>query len=192
MCWLPTSESMWHKAQPAVLKGVRMPRPKLYQPPSSLPVKPDPPESVVAKPVTNNPRRLEVSWQNPSSWPDPESFPLKFFLRYRPLILDQWQHVSDAELAGTGGRWGRWWLGTSCTGNKWLGTKKKCLFTAWATQTLFLSFSVSPPFSLPLHLSFNSHSAYKWLCRLSPLCIFIHGPYLLSIHMFYIKPANEM
>ncbi|XP_030326438.1 ciliary neurotrophic factor receptor subunit alpha [Strigops habroptila] len=61
--------------------------------PSSLPVKPDPPESVVAKPVPNNPRRLEVSWQNPSSWPDPESFPLKFFLRYRPLILDQWQHV---------------------------------------------------------------------------------------------------
>uniref|UniRef100_A0A493TF90 Ciliary neurotrophic factor receptor subunit alpha n=1 Tax=Anas platyrhynchos platyrhynchos TaxID=8840 RepID=A0A493TF90_ANAPP len=56
-------------------------------------VKPDPPESVVAKPVPNNPRRLEVAWQNPSSWPDPESFPLKFFLRYRPLILDQWQHV---------------------------------------------------------------------------------------------------
>ncbi|XP_063279326.1 ciliary neurotrophic factor receptor subunit alpha isoform X1 [Prinia subflava] len=56
-------------------------------------VKPDPPESVVAKPVPNNPRRLEVSWQNPSSWPDPDSFPLKFFLRYRPLILDQWQHV---------------------------------------------------------------------------------------------------
>nr|XP_021150659.1 ciliary neurotrophic factor receptor subunit alpha isoform X5 [Columba livia] len=56
-------------------------------------IKPDPPESVVAKPVPNNPRRLEVSWQNPSSWPDPDSFPLKFFLRYRPLILDQWQHV---------------------------------------------------------------------------------------------------
>ncbi|XP_039556689.1 ciliary neurotrophic factor receptor subunit alpha isoform X2 [Passer montanus] len=56
-------------------------------------VKPDPPESVVAKPVPNNPRRLEVSWQNPSSWPDPDSFPLKFFLRYRPLILDQWQHA---------------------------------------------------------------------------------------------------
>lgn len=74
----------------------------LQQPLFSLPVKPDPPESVVAKPVPNNPRRLEVSWQNPSSWPDPESFPLKFFLRYRPLILDQWQHVSDAgqEAAG--------------------------------------------------------------------------------------------
>lgn len=56
-------------------------------------VKPDPPENVVAKPVINNPRRLEVTWQNPASWPDPDSFPLKFFLRYRPLILDQWQHV---------------------------------------------------------------------------------------------------
>ncbi|XP_040399233.1 ciliary neurotrophic factor receptor subunit alpha-like [Cygnus olor] len=56
-------------------------------------VKPDPPESVVAKPVPNNPWQLEVAWQNPSSWPDPESFPLKFFLRYRPLILDVWQHV---------------------------------------------------------------------------------------------------
>lgn len=79
-----------------------MPHAKLCQFPlfSSLTVKPDPPESVVAKPVPNNPRRLEVSWQNPSSWPDPESFPLKFFLRYRPLILDQWQHVSDAALPG--------------------------------------------------------------------------------------------
>lgn len=56
-------------------------------------VKPDPPENVVAKPVFKNPRRLEVTWQTPSSWPDPESFPLKFFLRYRPLILEQWQHV---------------------------------------------------------------------------------------------------
>lgn len=56
-------------------------------------VKPDPPENVVAKPVYKNPRRLEVTWQTPSTWPDPESFPLKFFLRYRPLILDQWQHV---------------------------------------------------------------------------------------------------
>ncbi|KAM4707575.1 ciliary neurotrophic factor receptor subunit alpha isoform 3-T3 [Discoglossus pictus] len=56
-------------------------------------VKPDPPENVVAKPVHNNPRRLVVTWQTPSSWPDPDAFPLKFFLRYRPLILDQWQHV---------------------------------------------------------------------------------------------------
>ncbi|XP_030890226.1 ciliary neurotrophic factor receptor subunit alpha [Leptonychotes weddellii] len=59
----------------------------------SLTVKPDPPENVVARPVPSNPRRLEVTWQTPSTWPDPESFPLKFFLRYRPLILDQWQHV---------------------------------------------------------------------------------------------------
>lgn len=57
-------------------------------------MKPDPPENVVARPVPSSPRRLEVTWQTPSTWPDPESFPLKFFLRYRPLILDQWQHVS--------------------------------------------------------------------------------------------------
>ncbi|XP_053264041.1 ciliary neurotrophic factor receptor subunit alpha isoform X3 [Podarcis raffonei] len=56
-------------------------------------VKPDPPENVVAKPIPNNARRLLVTWQYPSSWPDPDSFPLKFFLRYRPLIIDQWQHV---------------------------------------------------------------------------------------------------
>lgn len=48
----------------------------------------------MARPIPNNARRLLVTWQNPSSWPDPESFPLKFFLRYRPLIIDQWQHVS--------------------------------------------------------------------------------------------------
>ncbi|XP_029437326.1 ciliary neurotrophic factor receptor subunit alpha [Rhinatrema bivittatum] len=56
-------------------------------------VKPDPPENVVARPVPSNPRRLEVTWQTPSMWPDPDGFPLKFFLRYRPLILDHWQHV---------------------------------------------------------------------------------------------------
>ncbi|XP_057176522.1 ciliary neurotrophic factor receptor subunit alpha [Triplophysa rosa] len=56
-------------------------------------VKPDPPERVVAKPVANNARRLEVTWNSPSSWPDVENFPLKYFLRYRPLIRDQWQHV---------------------------------------------------------------------------------------------------
>ncbi|XP_016295688.1 ciliary neurotrophic factor receptor subunit alpha-like [Sinocyclocheilus anshuiensis] len=56
-------------------------------------VKPDPPEKVVAKPVANNARRLEVTWNSPSTWPDVETFPLKYFLRYRPLIRDQWQHV---------------------------------------------------------------------------------------------------
>ncbi|XP_046716301.1 ciliary neurotrophic factor receptor subunit alpha [Silurus meridionalis] len=56
-------------------------------------VKPDPPEKVVARPIPNNARRLEVTWSSPSTWPDIESFPLKYFLRYRPLIRDQWQHV---------------------------------------------------------------------------------------------------
>lgn len=60
----------------------------------------------MAKPVPYSPRRLEVRWNNPSSWPDPESFPLKFFLRYRPLILDQWQHVSDVSIPFPRGRGG--------------------------------------------------------------------------------------
>ncbi|XP_023816901.1 ciliary neurotrophic factor receptor subunit alpha isoform X1 [Oryzias latipes] len=55
-------------------------------------VKPDPPEGVTAKPIRSNPRRLEVSWRSPSTWPDIESFPLKYFLRYRPVIQEQWQH----------------------------------------------------------------------------------------------------
>ncbi|XP_066507458.1 ciliary neurotrophic factor receptor subunit alpha isoform X2 [Hoplias malabaricus] len=56
-------------------------------------VKPDPPEKVVAKPIPNHVRRLEVTWNSPSTWPDIDSFPLKYFLRYRPLIRDMWQHV---------------------------------------------------------------------------------------------------
>ncbi|XP_061590371.1 ciliary neurotrophic factor receptor subunit alpha [Cololabis saira] len=56
-------------------------------------VKPDPPERVTATPIRSNPRRLEVSWNSPATWPDTDNFPLKYFLRYRPLIRDQWQHV---------------------------------------------------------------------------------------------------
>nr|XP_054600175.1 ciliary neurotrophic factor receptor subunit alpha isoform X2 [Nothobranchius furzeri]XP_054600176.1 ciliary neurotrophic factor receptor subunit alpha isoform X2 [Nothobranchius furzeri] len=56
-------------------------------------VKPDPPERVTATPIRFNPRRLEVSWQSPATWPEIDSFPLKYFLRYRPLIREQWQHV---------------------------------------------------------------------------------------------------
>lgn len=62
----------------------------------TLTVKPDPPERVTATPIHSNPRRLEVSWQSPATWPDIDSFPLKYFLRYRPLIREQWQHVSTA------------------------------------------------------------------------------------------------
>ncbi|KPP64854.1 ciliary neurotrophic factor receptor alpha precursor (CNTFR alpha)-like, partial [Scleropages formosus] len=56
-------------------------------------VKPDPPEKVVATPIPKNARRLEVTWNSPSTWPDVENFPLKYFLRYRPLIREQWQHT---------------------------------------------------------------------------------------------------
>ncbi|KAJ3605055.1 hypothetical protein NHX12_027105 [Muraenolepis orangiensis] len=61
--------------------------------PEVFSMKPDPPERVVATPIPSNVRRLEVSWISPSSWPEVDSFPLKYFLRYRPLIKDQWQHV---------------------------------------------------------------------------------------------------
>uniref|UniRef100_A0A3Q1H5U8 Ciliary neurotrophic factor receptor n=1 Tax=Acanthochromis polyacanthus TaxID=80966 RepID=A0A3Q1H5U8_9TELE len=56
-------------------------------------VKPDPPERVTATPIRLNARRLEVSWHSPATWPDIDNFPLKYFLRYRPLIREQWQHV---------------------------------------------------------------------------------------------------
>ncbi|XP_030292008.1 ciliary neurotrophic factor receptor subunit alpha isoform X1 [Sparus aurata] len=56
-------------------------------------VKPDPPERVTATPIRFNARRLEVSWHSPATWPDIDNFPLKYFLRYRPLIREQWQHV---------------------------------------------------------------------------------------------------
>ncbi|KAK9532783.1 hypothetical protein VZT92_010151 [Zoarces viviparus] len=56
-------------------------------------VKPDPPERVTATPIRFNARRLEVSWHSPATWPDIDNFPLKYFLRYRPLIKEQWQHV---------------------------------------------------------------------------------------------------
>ena len=59
-------------------------------------VKPDPPERVTATPIRHNARRLEVSWQSPATWPDIDNFPLKYFLRYRPLIREQWQHVSSS------------------------------------------------------------------------------------------------
>ncbi|XP_057674059.1 ciliary neurotrophic factor receptor subunit alpha [Corythoichthys intestinalis] len=60
-------------------------------------VKPDPPERVTATPIRYNARRLEVSWQSPATWPDIDNFPLKYFLRYRPLIKEQWQHVELSE-----------------------------------------------------------------------------------------------
>ncbi|XP_064421882.1 ciliary neurotrophic factor receptor subunit alpha isoform X2 [Latimeria chalumnae] len=76
-------------------------------------VKPDPPEKVTAKPIPDNPRRLEVAWQTPSSWPEPDTFPLKFFLRYRPLILDKWQHV---ELSDTNSHT----ITDACTGKEYI------------------------------------------------------------------------
>uniref|UniRef100_A0A8C5GZZ6 Ciliary neurotrophic factor receptor n=1 Tax=Gouania willdenowi TaxID=441366 RepID=A0A8C5GZZ6_GOUWI len=76
-------------------------------------VKPDPPERVTATPIRFNSRRLEVSWQSPATWPDIDNFPLKYFLRYRPLIREQWQHVAakDTEI----GTWSDWSVAVHAT-----------------------------------------------------------------------------
>lgn len=148
---------------------------------SSLSVKPDPPESVVAKPVPNNPRRLEVSWQNPSSWPDPESFPLKFFLRYRPLILDQWQHVSDAAVPGMRGR------GAACDREQVIkncsGTKKMYIYCPGNLDPVALLFLVAFLF---LSIFLVTHTLPTNGSAASPCSVFssmapIYFPYICSI-----------
>ncbi|XP_072849137.2 ciliary neurotrophic factor receptor subunit alpha isoform X2 [Pogona vitticeps] len=68
-------------------------------------VKPDPPENVVAKPVPNNARRLLVSWQYPSSWPDPDSFPLKFFLRWSSRTGPATSSPTPTLARSTSSRW---------------------------------------------------------------------------------------
>lgn len=57
-------------------------------------VKPDPPEIIEVNTIPKSPSRLEVKWRNPQSWPEPDTMPLKYFLRYKPVILNDWQHVS--------------------------------------------------------------------------------------------------
>lgn len=121
--------------------------------------------------MPNNPRRLEVAWQNPSSWPDPESFPLKFFLRYRPLILDQWQHVSDAEQEAA-----RWQRGDV------LATSGQGLKHVYLLPRQHSPFSSPFPSSLPP--SFKSHSAYK--CALQALPSPHFNPWPVSIFHTYV------
>uniref|UniRef100_A0A3Q0QQN9 Ciliary neurotrophic factor receptor n=1 Tax=Amphilophus citrinellus TaxID=61819 RepID=A0A3Q0QQN9_AMPCI len=81
-------------------------------------VKPDPPERVTATPIRFNPRRLEVSWHSPATWPDIDTFPLKYFLRYRPLIREQWQHVLSSGVAAKDieiGTWSDWSVAVHAT-----------------------------------------------------------------------------
>ncbi|KFO28837.1 interleukin-27 subunit beta [Fukomys damarensis] len=44
-------------------------------------IKPDPPESVCFSPLPG--RQLRVQWEPPQSWPFPELFSLKYWIRYR-------------------------------------------------------------------------------------------------------------
>ncbi|XP_053196123.1 interleukin-11 receptor subunit alpha [Scomber japonicus] len=56
-------------------------------------LKPDPPESVLAKELEGYPQRLMVSWNFPSSWPLQNAFPLMFHIRYRPLGSMYWSEI---------------------------------------------------------------------------------------------------
>ncbi|XP_055488064.1 ciliary neurotrophic factor receptor subunit alpha-like [Leucoraja erinacea] len=61
-------------------------------------VKPDPPEIIEVNTIPKSPSRLEVKWRNPQSWPEPDTMPLKYFLRYKPVILNDWQHVEVTDV----------------------------------------------------------------------------------------------
>ncbi|XP_060925747.1 interleukin-11 receptor subunit alpha isoform X2 [Limanda limanda] len=56
-------------------------------------LKPDPPEAVVVKAQEGYPKRLNVSWKVPSSWPVEDAFPLVFHIRYRPQGSVYWSEI---------------------------------------------------------------------------------------------------
>lgn len=58
-------------------------------------VKPNPPESVLVKEQEGYPKRLIVSWDIPSSWPQQDAFPLLYHIRYKPLGSSYWSEVSE-------------------------------------------------------------------------------------------------
>ncbi|XP_041090708.1 ciliary neurotrophic factor receptor subunit alpha-like isoform X2 [Polyodon spathula] len=159
-------------------------------------VKPDPPEKLVANPVPNNVRRLEVTWNNPSTWPDVENFPLKYFLRYRPLILDQWQHVElsdstshtitdayagkeyiiqvaakDTEI----GTWSDWSVAIHAT--PWMEVPRQQITTTTEAGIAETSPSPAPPSAKPqLSAAMGSSSVLTWSANLfitSVLVLFI-------------------
>ncbi|XP_066568218.1 ciliary neurotrophic factor receptor subunit alpha isoform X2 [Amia ocellicauda] len=149
-------------------------------------VKPDPPEKVVALPIPNNVRRLEVTWNSPSTWPDVENFPLKYFLRYRPLIRDQWQHVElsdstshtitdayagkeyiiqvaakDTEI----GTWSEWSVAVHAT--PWMEEPKQITSTTEAEAIAETTPSPAPPSAKPrLGAPVGSCSALAWSAHL--------------------------
>ncbi|KAI1904912.1 hypothetical protein AGOR_G00010560 [Albula goreensis] len=60
-------------------------------------LKPDPPEAVTPDPVVGHPRRLQVRWRYPSSWPYEAPFPLIFQLRYRPRGSINWSMLQTTD-----------------------------------------------------------------------------------------------
>ncbi|KAI3361991.1 hypothetical protein L3Q82_012339 [Scortum barcoo] len=60
-------------------------------------LKPDPPESVSVKEIEGYPKRLNVSWDFPSSWPVHDAFPLIFHIRYRPQGSMYWSEIYSEE-----------------------------------------------------------------------------------------------
>nr|XP_020456802.1 ciliary neurotrophic factor receptor subunit alpha-like [Monopterus albus] len=60
-------------------------------------LKPNPPESVLVKEIEGYPKRLNVFWNIPSSWPQHDAFPLLFQIRYRPQGSIYWSEIYSEE-----------------------------------------------------------------------------------------------
>ncbi|XP_040914879.1 interleukin-11 receptor subunit alpha [Toxotes jaculatrix] len=60
-------------------------------------LKPDPPESLLVKEIEGYAKRLQVSWNLPSSWPLHDAFPLVFQIRYRPQGSIYWSEIYSEE-----------------------------------------------------------------------------------------------
>uniref|UniRef100_UPI002953A44B interleukin-27 subunit beta n=1 Tax=Panthera onca TaxID=9690 RepID=UPI002953A44B len=78
-------------------------------------IKPDPPEGVRLSPIPG--QRLWVQWEPPRSWPFPETFSLKYWIRYKHHRSARFRQVRRTRgggeggprvegTAGAGGRWG--------------------------------------------------------------------------------------
>ncbi|KAK5851800.1 hypothetical protein PBY51_023327 [Eleginops maclovinus] len=56
-------------------------------------LKPNPPRSVLVTAIEGYPKKLNISWELPSSWLLHEAFPLLFHIRYRPQGSLYWSEV---------------------------------------------------------------------------------------------------
>lgn len=56
-------------------------------------LKPNPPQSVLVNELEGFPKRLNISWELPSSWPQSLGYPLLFHIRYRPEGSLYWSEV---------------------------------------------------------------------------------------------------